>query len=148
LFILVAFLPLYNFMAGIAPESRLKNNPEVQATIELQDDFHSGDMLIFAGGYDYPDGWIISALTPARVVTFETLLGMTESERDEMFRQVANAGGRVFIHPNVTEAGDQLDDSARELGVGKEALLDMVRKYPWHEGFTEDGKEYVEMAPG
>jgi hypothetical protein len=146
LFILVAFLPLYNYIAGIEPESRLASNPEVASALALQKDFHPGDLLIFTGGYDYPDGWIIGALTPAKVVILEDLCKMTDQDRDKLFRNTTSSGGRIWIHPNIVENGDQLAECAKESGMTKEQAMGMLKGYGWRKGFEEGGREYVEMV--
>jgi hypothetical protein len=147
LFILIAFLPLYNYIAGIAPEANLSNNPEVERALELQDRFREGDVLIFEGGYDYPDGWIIAALTPARVITLGELFSMSDGEREATLEAVADVGGRIWIHPNIAEGSDHLDRCAQELGVSREELLKPLKMYTCRPGFKEGGRQYMELAP-
>ena len=146
LFILITFLPLYNYIAGIAPESELKNNPEVVTALALRDDFHDGDLLIFAGGYDYPGGWIIGALTPAKVYAIDYVYKMPDEKRERVFRDVVDSGGRVLLHPNVQENGPPLEEFAQDMGITQDQLLDMLHKYEWRPAFEEGGKEYVEMV--
>jgi len=145
LFILVAFLALYNYIVGIAPESKLEKNPEVKTALALVDDFRPGDLLIFQGGYDYPDGWIISALTPAKVVTLEALHRMGEKEADAMIHNVVSSGGRVFIHPNIIECTDSVKASAEELGLSIDDFLGMLDKYKKVPAFEEGGKIYLQI---
>lgn len=144
IFILTAFLPLYNYIAGIYPESMLETNPEVKAAIDLQDDFHEGDLLIFEGGYDYPNGWIISALTPAKVLTLTSLHSVPD-KGEKIINDTIKSGGRVFIHPNITENGQILSKSAEKLGVSVDALISPLSMFEIVEGFSEKGKKYDQI---
>ena len=143
LFILVAFLPLYNYIAGIEPESRLANNPEVAQAIELDSRLHEGDLLIFEGGHDYPDGRIIPALTQADVVTLRDLYEMTGPERNSLFASVLERGAKIYVHPNITERTDQIAKSAAKLGISEEELLRALAGYSTQRGFALDGREFV-----
>lgn len=98
LFILVIFLPFYNYIYGIMPESKLDNNPEVVHALKLAHQVEQGDLVIFEGGYDYPNGWIISALTDAERITLAELGQMESVERSEFINSVT---GNIYIHPNI-----------------------------------------------
>jgi len=146
LFILVAFLALYNYVAGIEPESRLENNPEVVSALDLRDHLGSGDLLVFEGGADYPDGWIISALTPARVVTLGDVFEMSDGERDALVDRVREEGGAVYLHPNISEGTEHLRKCAVELGVSVDTLADILREYRWEDGFMQGGRTYLRLV--
>ena len=146
LFILVAFLPLYNYYSGILPESRLENNPEVVSAIQLADDFKTGDLLVFEGGFDYPDGWIISALTNAKIITLAKLKEMGLENQRVLFTETLNEGGRIFIHPNITEKTRHIEICARNMGITVEELLSTFDEYEFREGFEENGRKYYELA--
>jgi hypothetical protein len=147
LFILVVFLALYNNISGIQPESTLEHNPEVQHALELQDHFHDGDLLIFEGGYEYPEGWIIPALTRAEVVTLGELYSMTGDQREDLLNSVERSGGRIFVHPNITDMTDQFIRNADSLGINVDDLADLLKQYQWQEGFTLNDRLFVQMVP-
>ncbi len=147
LFILVVFLALYNNISGIQPESMLEHNPEVEHALDLQEHFRDGDLLIFEGGYEYPRGWIIPALTDARVVTLGALYEMSEEERDALVVSVQLDGGRIFVHPNITDMTEQFIMNAGELGISVDAMADLLKEYTWSEGFVLDGRMFVQMTP-
>jgi hypothetical protein len=142
LIILMVFLGLYNYIAGIAPESRLENNPEVMHAIELQPYFKEGDLLIFEGGFDYPDGWIISALTRAKVISLEDFYETPQDERDGLITMHENQGGNVYIHPNVFLGSEQVIECATELEVTPEELMSVIERYDRNVGFVLNGQEY------
>ena len=142
LIILMIFIALFNYIAGIAPESRLKNNPEVMQALELDQYFVEGDILIFEGGYDYPEGWIISALTDARVVTLGEFFEMSQEDRDRLIESERDQGGSAYIHPNVTLESDQVRACAEKLGVSPEELMSSIERYDRIEGFILDGRAF------
>jgi hypothetical protein len=142
---LIVFVGLYNYVEGIRPESTLARNPEVVQAMSLQDEFLPGDVLIFQGGDDFPDGWIIMALTSAKTLTLEELYKMPQEERREEFNKVFESGGRIFVHPNITERTVELGKAARELGRTEEELLRMLLEYRWVDGFTKSGRRYIEL---
>jgi hypothetical protein len=149
LIILMVFLGLYNYIAGIAPESRLKNNPEVMQAIQLEPYFKDGDLLIFDGGYDYPDGWIISALTRAKVISLEEFFETPQAERDGLIGDCEDLGGNVYLHPNINAESAQVNESATELGVPAEELMSVVGRYSRSDGFVLNGQEFeVLHVPG
>ncbi len=147
LLILVVFVGVYNYIEAIAPESTLERNPEVAQALALVDNFQEGDILIFEGGDDYPDGWIITALTPARALTLEALHKMSSGQREAALSEAFDSGGRVYVHPNITEGSDALTRTAVEVGVTTEELLDMLDAYEWRDSFVEGGRKYIELVP-
>lgn len=146
LIILLIFLGFFNFIAGIAPESRIKNNPEVKRALELDAYFEEGDLIIFEGGYDYPDGWIISALTHAEVISLGEFFMMSGAERSGLLNSSARAGGRVYLHPNVSLESDQVRACAEELGVNVDELMSVLDDFELSDGFVLDGESYKQLA--
>jgi len=146
LFILVTFVGLYNFYAGIMPESKLANNPEVVQALRLDEYFKSGDMLIFEGGSDYIDGRIITALTEVDLVTLTRLYEMPESEFDSIIDSHVGDGGEVYIHPNITENTAQFREKVEESGVSQEELTSILDKYYLEPGFMLDGRIFYKLA--
>ncbi|HEX9744458.1 MAG TPA: hypothetical protein VGB30_03435 [bacterium] len=142
LFIMVAFLPMYNFIAGVQPESKVVTNPEVANAMELAHEFKDGDLLIFEGGYDYPDGWIISALTPARVITLTDLYEMSDDEEKEYLDDAATFGWTVYVHPNIIEGGEEIGRAAEKLGVTVTDLQSLIDQYQTEPAFQLDGRTY------
>ena len=144
---MIIFIALYNYLFAILPESKLERNPEVVQALSLQDDFERGDVLIFEGGVEYPDGWIIMALTPAKTWTLEYLFNLSDSERNEIFDSVYESGGRIFVHPNITEKTVELHKAAEKIGTTVEELLRMLMDYRWEGGFINAERQYVELLP-
>ncbi len=142
LIILMVFLALFNYIAGIAPESRLENNPEVVHATELEPYFHDGDILIFVGGYDYPGGWIISALTRAEVISLRKFYEMPPDRRNSIIESSPEGNGKVYIHPNVSINSDQVRNCAGELGVSVEELMAVLDNFDHTPGFVLDGENF------
>lgn len=147
LFILVGFLALYNYISAILPESKLEKNPEVIHALALESHFRDGDLLIFEGGYDYPNGWIISALTPARVVALSNLYEMPASEREDIFNTTILDGGRIFIHPNIVQCSDIVVKRAAELGITIDELATVLDNLNPVEGFELEGQQFIQLQP-
>jgi len=146
LFILVVFLPLYNFYAGIQPEARLANNPEVVHALMLEPYFEDGDILIFEGGSDYIDGKIIQALTRVEIYTLTDLYEMESMERESLIDAVLEGGGNIYVHPNITENTEQFRLKVTESDLDAVELVGILDEYYLDEGFELDGRIFYELA--
>lgn len=142
LIILVGFLPLYNFISGIEPESHLENNPEVASALLLKEYVSRDDILIFEGGYDYPDGWIISALAHVDVITLRKFYGMSETERDDLI----SSGKNIYLHPNIEKGSMQVKAASGKLGIPSDELYSVIERYEWGSAFVKNGREYLRLV--